>query len=98
MLARLLAASLILFCLELGLFLLIVPWTSLWQHNYFLLRWPLLSPWLNNHFLRGAVSGLGLLDVGFALGFLLRFLQVAEKLEKLVQTAEGRKEESREEN
>ena len=95
-LARLLAATLILFCLELGLFLFVVPWTALWQHNYFLLRWPQLSPWLNNYFLRGAVSGLGLLDAGFALSFLWRFHNLAGKIEELIQTAEARKEESRE--
>lgn len=73
MLARLFGATLVLFFLELGLFLLIVPWTNLWQHNYFLFRWPELSPWITNYYLRGAVSGLGLIDLGLALRYLYGF-------------------------
>lgn len=85
MLARLLAAILIVFCVELGLFLLVVPWTPHWQYNYFLFRWPLLAPWLNNHYLRGAVSGLGLIDLGLGLWLLLGFRELAVKLEALLE-------------
>src|SRR5579862_303689 len=58
---------LIVFCLELGLFLLIYPWTDSWSGNYFSWIGPLrLQPFWhqlwNNGYLRGAVSGLGLVN------------------------------------
>lgn len=63
MLQRVYLVVLIVFCLQLGLFLIILPWSSLWERNYFLYRYPTLAPWLLNHYLRGAISGLGLADL-----------------------------------
>ncbi len=63
MLQRLYLAVLILFCLELGLFLTVLPWSSLWERNYFLYRYPAAGAWLLNHYFRGAISGLGLADI-----------------------------------
>jgi len=59
-------------CFELGVLLLILPWSGLWERNFFLQRYPELLPLLLNPFLRGAISGLGLLDVGIAAGMLRR--------------------------
>lgn len=60
-------ASLLL-CVELGLVLLLLPWTLLWDNNYFFSLQPQYGEfWLSNR-LRGAVSGLGL--VNFWLGYL----------------------------
>lgn len=73
MLPRLFLFSLILFCFELGIFLLLLPWTSLWEQNYFLYRYPSLSWWWLNYHLRGAISGLGLLDVGLAAWYGVHF-------------------------
>jgi hypothetical protein len=83
MLARLFGATLVLFLLELGLFLLIVPWTNLWQHNYFLFRWPELSSWITNYYLRGAVSGLGLIDLGLALRALYQFPELTARMAQM---------------
>jgi hypothetical protein len=66
--ARFLRVLLILFWLELGLILVLLPWTVFWDHNYFLDRYPQLIPILLNPYLRGAISGLGLLDAVLALG------------------------------
>ncbi len=53
----------LLFCFELGTVLLAVPWTLLWDNNYFFSLQPEQSRfWLSNH-LRGAVSGLGLINL-----------------------------------
>ena len=43
-------------------------WPAFWEHNYFALAWPPLRPILTNNFVRGAVSGLGIVNlcVGFA--------------------------------
>jgi len=79
MLARLFLLTVIVFCLELGLFLLVLPWTWLWEYNYFLQRFPGAAPLLLNFFLRGAVSGLGLVDIGLALGAAARFPRLLEQ-------------------
>lgn len=73
MLPRLLLLSWILFCFELGVFLLVLPWTSFWEQNYFLYRYPALSAWVRNYYLRGAISGLGLLDIGLAVWYASHF-------------------------
>lgn len=43
-------------------------WPALWDHNYFGDTWPVLQPILTNNFVRGAVTGLGLVNLiaGFA--------------------------------
>jgi hypothetical protein len=63
---RVLRVLLLLVWLELGLLLILVPWSNYWEANYFLNRFPGLIPFLLNPFLRGAVSGLGLLDAVLA--------------------------------
>ena len=47
------------FCLEIGLFLLIFPWTDYWGSNYFSSLFPQMETLWDNMYLRGAVSGLG---------------------------------------
>ena len=69
---RLLAVAFILFCFEIGLFLVFVPWSNLWEHNALLLYLPVRALLMNN-FVRGAVSGLGVVDVFLGLGELTRF-------------------------
>lgn len=56
------------FFLEVGLLLLVLPWSSFWERNYFAYTWPFLRPLIANDYVRGAVSGLGLLNLlaGFA--------------------------------
>jgi len=55
-----------LICLEAGVLLVFLPWSPYWESNFFLQRFPELVPVLLNPFLRGAVTGLGLLDVFLA--------------------------------
>ena len=46
-----------------------MPWSpTFWEHNYFAMAWPPLRTLLNNEFVRGAVSGLGVVNLfaGFA--------------------------------
>lgn len=57
------------FFVEVGLLLLVAPWwPALWEQNYFASEWPWLQPVLANNFVRGAVSGLGIVNLfaGFA--------------------------------
>ena len=76
MLHRLYLILLILFCLELGLFLVLLPWSMLWERNYFLFHYPVLAPWLLNHYVRGAVSGLGFADLFAGLWLATHFRQL----------------------
>ena len=46
-----------------GAVLVFVPWTTLWDANYLLQPHPWLSTLLLNTFTRGAVTGLGLVNV-----------------------------------
>ncbi len=50
-----------------GLVLIVAPWTSLWESNWMLQPWPVLRVLLLSGFARGAISGLGLVNVLVAL-------------------------------
>lgn len=50
-----------------GLILAIAPWTPLWDGNYLLSPHPALRFVLLSAFTRGAVSGLGLINIVLAL-------------------------------
>jgi hypothetical protein len=63
---RLQAILLILFCLEVGIVLVLLPWSSFWDRNYFFSLAPRWSYLLSSSYVRGAVSGLGLLNVWIA--------------------------------
>jgi hypothetical protein len=49
---------------EVGFVLLVVPWSILWDRNYFIENVPQLQTWLTSNYLRGAVSGLGAVNIG----------------------------------
>lgn len=55
----------ILVCLEVGLFLLLVPWSPLWTRNLWVGYYPALRPLYMNSYVRGAISGLGLINLWF---------------------------------
>ena len=68
---RLTSVLLVIFCFELGLFLLVYPWTASWNQNYFawIIKGPFQLPWHTlwvNPWLRGAVSGMGLVNLWLA--------------------------------
>jgi hypothetical protein len=56
------------FFLEVGLLLIVVPWSSFWDQNYFADTWPIVRAIVTNNFVRGAISGLGVVNLvaGFA--------------------------------
>jgi hypothetical protein len=63
----------VLLCLDiflLGALLMLVPWMGLWNHNFFLDRFPELIPFLLHPSVRGAVTGLGTLDILLAASML----------------------------
>ncbi len=68
---RLLRILLSIACMQCGVLLFFLPWSRFWERNFFLDRFPALIPYLLNPYVRGAVTGLGLLDVGIAAAMLL---------------------------
>lgn len=57
---RLLLAT---FFFEIGFVLIVVPWSTFWDRNYFAQSASALEALVTNNFLRGAVSGLGLVNL-----------------------------------
>jgi hypothetical protein len=64
---RVLRWIVLLIWIELGFVLILVPWSEVWEMNYFLFQYPALGFLLKNFFFRGAVSGLGIMNVLMAL-------------------------------
>jgi hypothetical protein len=62
----------IVFCLELGMFLVIFPWTDAWDTNFFAALVPEWHHWWTNAYMRGAVSGVGILNLYIAFGEIFR--------------------------
>lgn len=53
----------VMFCVELGMLLAVLPWTRVWMDNSILVSYPILKPIFHANFVRGAVTGLGLVDI-----------------------------------
>jgi len=62
-LQRVFMGTYVLFCMVLGLWLVVLPWTANWFPSGFVARWPVLQELLRSGFVRGAVTGLGLVDI-----------------------------------
>lgn len=63
-LQRLSLFVLVLFCVYLGVLVMILPWWSrVWDHNMYIDARPALAAVLHNGAVRGIISGLGLLDI-----------------------------------
>ena len=65
---------LIVFYVEVGLVLAVVPWSAYWERNYFAEILPVLHAIITNYFFRGAVSGLGLVNLAAAVAELRSLL------------------------
>ena len=61
-----------LYCVEAGLFFLIVPWTRMWTLNPLLHSSATLSMFAGNPFIRGFVSGFGVVHLLIAANDLIR--------------------------
>lgn len=71
---RLFAVVYVLFCVWLGIILVVLPWWDLWWFNNNLLaHWPSLRHFWQLGFVRGAVSGLGLLDFWLGVSEAVRY-------------------------
>ena len=59
------------FFFEIGFVLIVVPWMAFWDRNYFAQVAPPLATLMTNNFVRGAVSGLGVVNVSVGLAELV---------------------------
>ncbi len=71
------AIVLILFCGEVGLFLIVYPWTDRWDQNLFSTLIPGLYGLWNNAYVRGGVSGLGVVNLYISMGEIFRLWRLA---------------------
>ena len=53
----------IVFCFEIGIFLLVFPWLANWHQTSITVMVPWLAGVWDNPFFRGAISGLGLVNI-----------------------------------
>jgi len=53
----------VIFCIELGMLLTVLPWTRLWTDNILLSAYPSWRAVVQGNFVRGLITGLGLVDV-----------------------------------
>jgi len=73
--SRLLEVAFILFCFEVGLFLMVVPWLDLWERNLLLDYVSILRPFVLSLVFRAGVSILGAIDVVIGLVELRYFIR-----------------------
>lgn len=67
---RVYRALLIVLAFEMGAMLLYLPWTAYWETNYFLSHYPSIMRVVLHPSFRGAVSGVGVLDILLAIGWI----------------------------
>ena len=72
---RVLAFCLIIFAFELGLFLLVFPWLKSWELSWVPVHSPHFAKLWMSHYFRGAISGLGLLNIYIALAEAMKQLK-----------------------
>ena len=68
--SRIYRALQVVLAFEMGAMLLYLPWSLYWEQNYFLSHFPSLMPIVLHPSFRGAVSGLGVLDILLAVGWI----------------------------
>jgi hypothetical protein len=73
--SRIWAICFTIFALEIGLFLVVFPWMDAWNINHFQRWFPRLQDLWEDRYLRGAVSGLGLVNIYIACGEVLRLIR-----------------------
>ncbi|HYV04644.1 MAG TPA: hypothetical protein VFB82_08670 [Blastocatellia bacterium] len=94
--AKLTIVFFILICLEIGVLLVILPWvpSPSWNENYLLVlaadkaHWPWLALAMKSGYVRGAVTGLGLLNILLGVWEIVNFKKTAQAFQTEWQGAE----------
>jgi hypothetical protein len=68
--SRIYRALLVVLAFEMGALLLYLPWSVYWENNFFLSHYPWLMRVVLHPSFRGAVSGIGVLDILLAIGWI----------------------------
>jgi hypothetical protein len=63
---RWLAILYVVICFEMGASLFLFPWVPIWSQNFFVGHYMWVYTIAQNYYVRGAISGLGLIDVFLA--------------------------------
>jgi len=72
---RLLRLCFAIFTFEIGLFLTVFPWVDIWSLNYFSGWIPALENVWDDPYFRGAITGLGLVNIYVACAEVLRIFR-----------------------
>jgi hypothetical protein len=72
-----LALLIVIVCLELGLFLLVFPWTDYWTSNYFATFIPQYFWIWDSAYFKGAISGLGVVNLAICFSEIFRLRRFA---------------------
>ena len=76
-LQRLSLFVLVLFCVYLGVLVMILPWWSrIWDHNALMDSYPLVAAILRTGAVRGIISGLGLIDIWIGISEAIHYREV----------------------
>ena len=67
---RIFRALMVVLAFEMGALLLYLPWSGYWEQNYFLSHYPSLIRVVLHPSFRGAVSGIGVLDILLAISWI----------------------------
>jgi len=94
--AKLTIVFFILICFEIGILLVILPWvpSPSWNENYLLVlaadkvHWPWLALAVKSGYVRGAVTGLGLLNILLGVWEIVNFKKTAQAFQTEWQGAE----------
>ena len=87
----------ILICFEIGILLVILPWvpSPSWSENYLLvlaadkIHWPWLALAMKSGYMRGAVTGLGLLNILLGVWEIINFKKTARAFQTEWQSEEA---------
>jgi hypothetical protein len=73
--SKILSFCFIVFCFEIGVFLLVFPWLDLWEVNHVATYAEWLQDLWGNPFFKGALSGLGLVNIYISLLEIVRVVR-----------------------
>jgi len=80
MLKRLLLVA---YFIEVGLVLVLVPWSAFWERNYFVATLPALREIIQNNYVRGGVPGLGVVNLLLGFNELASVLMARRRMETM---------------
>jgi hypothetical protein len=73
--AKILSFCFIIFCFEIGVFLLVFPWLNIWEANMVATYSEWLQDVWGNPYFKGALSGLGLVNIYISLLEIVRLIR-----------------------